>query len=202
MLNEKATELSRKAIPAQLEYLKQSYPFLRMIHETDSSYNGKTAVCAKMDYYNCVDCYAVDLEGRFYTIQLKSRESGNNDLIYIARKVTDEDMIKNPHFGFTFKGKKYSFILNSIDIFCEMINGKVYNVRATDLMSLEFDTGGEDNPFIKNVCIQEYFNSEGNKFRSGNYYVFISIEKMMEVKERLMKAENWDYYEHTYKQEE
>ena len=103
-------------------------------------------------------------------------------------------MIRNPNFGFTFGGNKYSFILNDIDIFCEMVNGKIYNVRATDLMSLEYDTKGRDNPFIKNVCPQEYFDSKGQKFHSGNYYAFISTDMIMELKERLQIAENKDHY--------
>ena len=194
MLNEKAAELSRNALPLQLENLKKAYPFFRVIHVTDSSYDGQNAICVKMDYYNKIDAIGIDLEGRSHNIQLKVREEGHNDLVFIVRKVTDSDMIRNPNFGFTFGGNKYSFILNDIDIFCEMVNGKIYNVRATDLMSLEYDTEGRDNPFIKNVCPQEYFDSKGNKFHSGNYYAFISTDMIMELKERLQIAENKDHY--------
>jgi hypothetical protein len=203
MLNEKAAELSRNALPLQKENLKKAYPFFRVINVTDSSYDGQNAICVKMDYYNGIDAYALDLEGRKYNIQFKVREPGHNDLVFIVRKVTDSDMIRNPNFGFTFGGNKYSFILNDIDIFCEMVNGKIYNVRATDLMSLEYDTKGRDNPFIKNVCPQEYFDSKGQKFHSGNYYAFISVEGIMELKELLMKAENREhYYVNTYQQEQ
>lgn len=198
MLNPEAAELSRKALPLQLENLKKSYPFFRAIYVTDSSYDGQNAVCVKMDYYNKIDAIGIDLEGRSHNIQLKAREPGNNDLVFIVRHVTDADMVRNPHLGFTFNGEKYSFVLNNIDIFCEMVNGTIYNVLASDLMALEYDTGGENNPFIKNVCCQEYINSTGNKFRSGNFYAFISPDKIIELKERLLKAENRDYYEHTY----
>ena len=198
MLNEKAAELSRNALPLQLENLKESYPFFRVIHVTDSSYDGQNATCVKMDYYNKIDAIGIDLEGRAHNIQLKAREPGNIDLVFIVRHVTDADMVRNPHLGFTFNGEKYSFVLNNIDIFCEMVNGTIYNVRASDLMALEFDTGGANNPFIKNVCCQEYIDSTGNKFRSGNFYAFISTDKIIELKERLLKAENRDYYEHTY----
>lgn len=198
MLNSEATELSRKALPLQLENLKKSYPFFRAIYVTDSSYDGQNAVCVKMDYYNKIDAIGIDLEGRAHNIQLKAREPGNIDLVFIVRHVTDADMVRNPHLGFTFNGEKYSFVLNNIDIFCEMVNGTIYNVLASDLMALEYDTGGENNPFIKNVCCQEYINSTGNKFRSGNFYAFISTDKIIELKERLLKAENRDYYEHTY----
>ena len=198
MLNPEAAELSRKALPLQLENLKKSYPFFRAIYVTDSSYDGQNAVCVKMDYYNKIDAIGIDLEGRSHNIQLKAREPGNNDLVFIVRHVTDADMVRNPHLGFTFNGEKYSFVLNNIDIFCEMVNGTIYNVLASDLMALEFDTGGANNPFIKNVCCQEYIDSTGNKFRSGNFYAFISPDKIIELKERLLKAENRDYYEHTY----
>ena len=198
MLNPEAAELSRKALPLQLENLKKSYPFFRAIYVTDSSYDGQNAVCVKMDYYNKIDAIGIDLEGRAHNIQLKAREPGNNDLVFIVRHVTDADMVRNPHLGFTFNGEKYSFVLNNIDIFCEMVNGTIYNVLASDLMALEYDTGGENNPFIKNVCCQEYINSTGNKFRSGSFYAFISTDKIIELKERLLKAENRDYYEHTY----
>ena len=194
MLNEKAAELSRNALPLQLENLKKSYPFFRAIYVTDSSYDGQNAVCVKMDYYNKIDAIGIDLEGRSHNIQLKVREEGHNDLVFIVRKVTDSDMIRNPNFGFTFGGNKYSFILNDIDIFCEMINGIIYNVRATDLMSLEYDTKGKDNPYITNVCPQEYYDSKGQKFHSGNYYAFISTDMIMELKERLQIAENKDHY--------
>ena len=199
MLNPEATELSRNALPLQLENLKQSYPFFRVIYVTDSVYDGND-MCAKMDYYNWIDATALDLEGRPHNIQLKAREPGHNDLVFIVRHVTDADMIRNPYFGFTFGGEKYSFVLNNIEIFCEMVNGIIYNVRASDLMALEFDTGGEDNPFIKNVCCQEYVDSSGNKFHSGNFYAFISVDKIIELKERLLKAENREHYEHTHKQ--
>ena len=198
MLNEKAAKLSRNALPLQLENLKKSYSFFRAIYVTDSSYDGQNATCVKMDYYNKIDAIGIDLEGRSHNIQLKAREPGNNDLVFIVRHVTDADMVRNPHLGFTFNGEKYSFVLNNIDIFCEMVNGTIYNVLASDLMALEYDTGGENNPFIKNVCCQEYINSTGNKFRSGNFYAFISPDKIIELKERLLKAENRDYYEHTY----
>lgn len=198
MLNPEAAELSRKALPLQLENLKKSYPFFRAIYVTDSSYDGQNAVCVKMDYYNKIDAIGIDLEGRSHNIQLKAREPGNIDLVFIVRHVTDADMVRNPHLGFTFNGEKYSFVLNNIDIFCEMVNGTIYNVLASDLMALEFDTGGANNPFIKNVCCQEYIDSTGNKFRSGNFYAFISTDKIIELKERLLKAENRDYYEHTY----
>ena len=194
MLNEKAAELSRNALPLQLENLKKSYPFFRAIYVTDSSYDGQNAKCVKMDYYNGIDAIAIDLEGRSHNIQLKVREEGHNDLVFIVRKVTDSDMIRNPNFGFTFGGNKYSFILNDIDIFCEMINGIIYNVRATDLMSLEYDTKGKDNPYITNVCPQEYYDSKGQRFHSGNYYAFISTDMIMELKERLQIAENKDHY--------
>ena len=198
MLNPEAAELSRKALPLQLENLKKSYPFFRAIYVTDSSYDGQNAVCVKMDYYNKIDAIGIDLEGRSHNIQLKAREPGNIDLVFIVRHVTDADMVRNPHLGFTFNGEKYSFVLNNIDIFCEMVNGTIYNVLASDLMALEFDTGGANNPFIRNVCCQEYIDSTGNKFRSGNFYAFISTDKIIELKERLLKAENRDYYEHTY----
>ena len=194
MLNPEAAELSHKALPLQLENLKKSYPFFRAIYVTDSSYDGQNAVCVKMDYYNKIDAIGIDLEGRSHNIQLKVREEGHNDLVFIVRKVTDSDMIRNPNFGFTFGGNKYSFILNDIDIFCEMINGIIYNVRATDLMSLEYDTKGKDNPYITNVCPQEYYDSKGQKFHSGNYYAFISTDMIMELKERLQIAENKDHY--------
>ena len=194
MLNEKAAKLSRNALPLQLENLKKAYPFFRAIYVTDSSYDGQNAICVKMDYYNKIDAIGIDLEGRSHNIQLKVREEGHNDLVFIVRKVTDSDMIRNPNFGFTFGGNKYSFILNDIDIFCEMINGIIYNVRATDLMSLEYDTKGKDNPYITNVCPQEYYDSKGQKFHSGNYYAFISTDMIMELKERLQIAENKDHY--------
>ena len=194
MLNEKAAKLSRNALPLQLENLKESYPFFRAIYVTDSSYDGQNAKCVKMDYYNGIDAIAIDLEGRKYNIQFKVREPGHNDLVFIVRKVTDSDMIRNQNFGFTFGGNKYSFILNDIDIFCEMVNGKIYNVQATDLMCLEYNTKGKDNPYITNVCPQEYYDSKGQKFHSGNYYAFISTDMIMELKERLQIAENKDHY--------
>lgn len=194
MLNPEATSLSRNALPAQLENLEKAYPFFRAIHVTDSSYDGKTARCAKMDYYNFIDAVALDLEGKAVNIQFKARELGNNDLVFLCRKVTDADMVRNPNFGFTFGGHKYSFILGCIDIFCEMINGKIYNMRATDLMALEYDSEGEDNPYITGVRPQKYYDSNGEEFLSGNYYAFISIENAMQLKHALLMAENRDYY--------
>ena len=65
MLNKEATELSRKTIPEQMKYLKHSFPFLRKLHLTDASEDGKYAVDVKMDYFGGIDAYGKDLTGSF-----------------------------------------------------------------------------------------------------------------------------------------
>lgn len=204
MLNEEATKLSRDAIPEQMEYLRQSFPYLRNFYLTSASTDGKLAEDVKMDYYGGVDLSAKDMNGhREYNFQLKVRKPDhNNDLVFIARRVTDEDIKKNPNIGFTFHGEKYSFCTDYIDIYCEKVGNKNYTVRATDLMALERDTEGEDNKYISNVQPQKYYDSSGNKFFSGDYYVFINAAKMMQFKQILLYTENWDYYEDVYQNEQ
>ncbi len=204
MLNPKATALSRNTIPEQMEFLKQSFPFMRNFHLTDASTDGKFAEDVKMDYHGGIDVYAKDMNGyREYNIQLKVRmpEHGE-DLVFIARKVHDADIRRNPKIGFTWHGEKYSFCTDYIDIYCEKVGGKFYTVRATDLMALERDTQGEDNKYIRSVQPQKYYDSFGNKFSSGDYYVFINAAKMMQFKKNLLYAENWDYYQDVYQNEQ
>ena len=204
MLNPEATALSRNTIPEQMEYLKQSFPFLRNFHLTDASTDGKYAADVKMDYYGGIDVSAKDMNGyREYNFQLKVRmpEHGE-DLVFIARKVHDADIRRNPNIGFTWHGEKYSFCTDYIDIYCEKVGGKNYTVRATDLMALERDTQGADNKYIVSVQPQKYINSEGEKFLSGDYLVYINAAKMMKFKQNLLYAENWDYYQDVYQNEQ
>ena len=196
MLNPEAAELSRNILPEQIEFLKQSFPFMRNFHVTSASTDEKDAEDVKMDYYGGIDVYAKDLNGHHeYNFQLKVRmPEHNEDLVFIARHVTDEDIRRNPNIGFTFGGQKYSFCTDYIDIYCELVGGKFYTVRATDLMALERDTQGTDNKYICSVQPQKFYDSEGNKFLSGDFLVFINAAKMMKFKHNLFLTENWDYY--------
>ena len=205
MLNPTATELSRNTIPEQIEFLKQSFPFMRNFHVTAASTDGQFAEDVKMDYYGGIDVTAKDLNGhREYNFQLKVRKPEHGeDLVFIARKITDADIKNNPNIGFTWGGEKYSFCTDYIYIYCAKVGGRNYTVWATDLMDLERDTNGADNKYISCVQPQKYNNSIGKKFPSGDFYVFINAAKMMEFKYNRLLAENWDYYnEYTYQQEQ
>ena len=198
MLNEKATALSRSTIPEQIEYLRQGLPFMRKIHETDASEDGKFAVDVKMDYYGQIDAYGKDLEGGNYDFQLKAREEKNKDLIFTVRKITDTDIRRNPNIGFWWQGEKYTFLIGRINIFCEKVDGKNYIIRATDLMAMEQDRDGEDCPYISAIYPQERYKRDGSKFPTDDFYAFISPENMMQFKEDLFMQENRDYYEEKY----
>ena len=69
-------------------------------------------------------------------------------------------------------------------------------------MALERDTQGADNKYIVSVQPQKYINSEGEKFLSGDYLVYINAAKMMKFKQNLLYAENWDYYQDVYQNEQ
>ncbi len=194
MLNPKATELSRNTIPEQLEYLKQSFPFLRKLHLTDASEDGKFAVDVRMDYFGGIDAYGKDLVGGNYNFQLKARMPEHTDLIFPVRKITDADIRRNPNIGFNWRGEKYTFLTDGIDIYVEKVAGKNYTVRATDLMAMERPDDGEDCPCISAIYPQERYATDGTKFQTGDYYAFIPVEKMMKFKEDLFCTENSDYY--------
>ena len=86
MLNPEATALSRNTIPEQMEYLKQSFPFLRNFHLTDASTDGKYAADVKMDYYGGIDVSAKDMNGyREYNFQLKVRMPEHGEDLYSSR---------------------------------------------------------------------------------------------------------------------
>lgn len=202
MLNEEATKLSRETIPEQMAYLKQSFPFLRKLHLTDASEDGKYAVDVKMDYFGGIDAYGKDLAGGNYDFQLKARMPGHNDLIFPVRKIKDADIRRNPNIGFNWHGEKYTFLTEGIDIYVEKVGGKNYTIRATDLMAMEKPYDGEDCPYIKAIYPQERYASDGSKFQTGDFYAFISVDAMMKLKENLFLTENWDYYENVYQNEQ
>ena len=194
MLNPEATALSRKTIPEQMEYLKHSLPFMRKLYLTDASEDGKYAVDVKMDYFGGIDAYGKDLAGGNYNFQLKARKSNNIDLIFSVRKIKDADIRRNPNIGFNWHGEKYTFLTDNIDVFIEKVGGKNYTVWARDLMAMEQPLDGEDCPYIKAIYPQERFATDGHQFTTGDYYAFITPDKMMEFKYNLFLNENWDYY--------
>ena len=194
MLNPEATALSRNTIPEQMEYLQQSFPFMRKLHLTDASEDGKYAVDVKMDYLGGIDVYGKDLVGGDYNFQLKARKPEHTDLIFSVRKIKDADIRRNPNIGFNWHGEKYTFLTDNIDVFIEKVAGKNYTVWARDLMAMEQPFDGEDCPYIKAIYPQERFATDGHQFTTGDYYAFITPDKMMEFKYNLFLNENWDYY--------
>ena len=194
MLNPEATALSRNTIPEQMDYLKQSLPFMRKLHLTDASEDGKYAVDVKMDYLGGIDVYGKDLVGGDYNFQLKARKPEHTDLIFSVRKIKDADIRRNPNIGFNWHGEKYTFLTDNIDVFIEKVAGKNYTVWARDLMAMEQPFDGEDCPYIKAIYPQERFATDGHQFTTGDYYAFITPDKMMEFKYNLFLNENWDYY--------
>lgn len=201
MLNPEATELSRNTIPEQMEYLKQSFPFLRKLHLTEASEDGKKAVDVKMDYFGGIDAYGKDLNGGNYNFQLKVRKPEHTDLIFPVRKIKDADIRRNPNIGFSWKGERYTFLTGVTDIYGIKVGGKNYTVRATDLMAMENPMDGSDCPYITAIYPQQRIARSGNKFETGDYYAFIPVKKMMDFKYDLFLTENWDYY-NEYLQEE
>ena len=204
MLNPEATELSRNTIPEQMEYLKQSFPFMRKLHLTEASEDGKYAADVKMDYFGGIDAYGKDLAGGDYNFQLKARKPGNKDLIFPVRKIKDADIRRNPNIGFNWRGSKYTFLTDNIDIYVEKVGGKNYTIRATDLMAMENGRDGEDCPYISAIYPQERYRADGSKFDTGDDYAFIPVDRMMEFKFDLFLNENWEYYkdEYSYQQEQ
>ena len=202
MLNPEATALSRNTIPEQMKFLRKSFPFMRKLHLTDASEDGKFAVDVKLDYFGGIDAYGKDLGGGDHNFQLKARKPEHTDLIFPVRKIKDADIRRNPNIGFHWHGEKYTFLTDGIDIYCEKVGGKNYTIRATDLMAMEQPTEGEDCPYINAVYPQERFASDGRKFQTGDYYAFITPDKMMEFKYDLFLNENWDYYKNEYQNEQ
>ena len=194
MLNPEATALSRNTIPEQMDYLNQSLPFMRKLHLTDASEDGKYAVDVKMDYFGGIDVYGKDLVGGDYNFQLKARKPEHTDLIFSVRKIKDADIRRNPNIGFNWHGEKYTFLTDNIDVFIEKVAGKNYTVWARDLMAMEQPFDGEDCPYIKAIYPQERYATDGHQFTTGDYYAFITPDKMMEFKYNLFLNENWDYY--------
>ncbi len=202
MLNPEATELSRNTIPEQMDYLKQSFPFLRKLHLTEASEDGKFAVDVKMDYFGGVDAYGKDLAGGNYNFQLKARKPEHTDLIFPVRKIKDADVRRNPNIGFDWRGEKYTFLTDNINIYIEKVGGKNYTVWATDLMAMEQPYDGEDCPYVTAIYPQERYKTDETKFETGDFYAFIPVEKMMKFKEDLFVNENWDYYHDVYQNEQ
>lgn len=179
MLNSQKTEYSEAIINEQLEYVKMAYPFIKQIHRIDTTNN------LKADYIYQIDAVGTNDLGKSYTIQLKHREAGKNDLILPAIKLTGNN-VKEANLGFKYKDSTYTF-RPVADIYVETIADKHYTFTANELFSIENLWSDRLQRGLTGVEPKYFYNDNGEKFFSGEFMAFMPIENMQRSQQGLLQ---------------
>lgn len=170
MMNPETYNYSEAALNSQLDYVYAAYPYL-----TDHKLPDKTKAF-KADYLDNVDATYFDQDMRPFNVQFKHRRSGN-DFVVIAKKLTGK-AAHEARIGFYYKGEKYTFDLRATDIFVETMNGQHFSMSRNELNALECTFPDQLANLITNIVPRYFYNDNNEKFPAGDYYVYISLEKL------------------------
>lgn len=182
MMNPLALELSTTTIPEQIEILKERLPYIVEVYETNKNNN------MKADYMENVDAYAISNDARLYNVQFKARQIGNNDFVLLAKKLSGHSAMNNP-IGFMWRGNKYTFDLKSAHIYVETLgNGETYILTREEINSLECSPKLGLAGAITGIQPKKVYADDGSKILSGDYYVYISGDKINSLKTNILEA--------------
>lgn len=179
MLNSQKTEYSEAIINEQLEYVKMAYPFIKQIHRIDTTNN------LKADYIYQIDAVGTNDLGKSYTIQLKHREAGKNDLILPTIKLTGNN-VKEANLGFKYRGSTYTF-RPVADIYVETIADKHYTFTANELLAIEKLWADQIERGLTGIQPKNFYDDKGNSFFSGEFMAFMPTENMQRSQQSLLQ---------------
>ena len=179
-LNPEKVAASKAALPAQIKYVRQHFPYIGDIVENNNEN------CFKADYLNSVDLIGHSRDGfRHYNIQCKARQSGNDDFSLLVLKLSGEAAL-NARIGFTYEDVKYSFDLGYADIIVETINNRIYSITREELQAFEaLPLLWRIGDAVTAIRCKKIVTDSGDKMDTDIYYAFFSTEKLMELREKL-----------------
>ena len=170
MLNPETFNYSESAINSQIDYVYTAYPYI-----TDHKLPDK-AKAFKADYLDNIDMVFFDQDMRKFNVQFKHRKTGN-DFVLIAKKLTGK-AVHEAKIGFYYKSEKYTFDLRDTDIFVETMEGEHYSMNRNELNALECSFPEQLANLITNIVPRYFYDDNHEKFFAGDYYVYISLEKL------------------------
>lgn len=180
MLNPETFNYSEAAINSQIDYVYAAYPYL-----TDHKLPDKTKAF-KADYLDNIDVVFFDQDMKSFNLQFKHRRSGN-DFVLIAKKLTGK-AAHEARIGFYYKGEKYTFDLRATDIFIETMQGEHYSMTRNELNALECAFPDQLAKLITSIAPRFFFDDNHEKFFAGDYYVYISLDKLERWRSNLFAA--------------
>ena len=187
MYNNEALSLSSQNITKQVEFLKNTRPYLKQITIVNSEEN------MKCDYLFGIDAYSIDSSGKNFTIQFKTRKAGNKDLILPATKLSGEAALKNDSIGFWYFGTKYTF-LTTADIYVETVDEGTFSFTRQDVDSIEFWYKHNLEKILTGIQRKKIYDDKGNQHCTNDYFAFIKPCDLMEMLARCYNAYNPSYW--------
>lgn len=182
MMNPLAVMMSENSLSDQMNFLIKHYPYITSVLPSDPHTD------IRADYLENVDAVARGYDGRNYNVQFKIREKDNNDFILIAKKLTGKSVM-NSNIGFKYKGNKYTFDLRFADIYVETLgNGETYILRREEINSLECLPSLGLADAITGIQPKSVYDDKGNKFPTGDFYVFIDGKQINSLKRNILEA--------------
>ena len=186
MYDNDANQLSKTFLQEQISYIKVCYPYIRQVTIVDSDGDNM-----RTDYLCGTDAVGIDDNANAHRIQFKARRPGNNDIVLTATALTGVAANNNPRLGFIFKGNKYTFLVDA-DLYSERIgDGRIINFRGSDIRAFEVGNVADK---ITGFQQKHIYTDNHQPININEYYVYISVDKFLEVKDLINKMENRDYY--------
>lgn len=182
MMNPLAVMMSENSLSDQINFLTEHYHYITSVIPSDAHTD------IRADYLENVDAVARGYDGKNYNVQFKIREKGNNDFILIAKKLTGKSAMDS-NIGFTYKGTKYTFDLRAADIYVETLgNGETYVLRREEINSLERLPTLGLAAAITGIQPKLVYDDKGNRFPTGDFYVFIDGKQINSLKRNILEA--------------
>lgn len=189
MYNETALAESQAVIDEQICFLMETRPQIKQVTTVD------TGVCIKADYLYGIDANGICSDGKNKSIQFKCRKPGNTDFEIMGKKLSGEAAAK-ANIGFWYRDNKYALYPRA-DIYVERVNGNDYSITSDDINAIEYILSQSKNTsyFISGIQPKYIYKDDGSKMPTGDYYVFISLEKLKEMLDCIHVNQNPNFRE-------
>lgn len=185
MYDSNALQMSNDKLASQIEFVKQTRPEIKQIVQVDNEIN------TKPDYLLGIDAYGININGQTLKIQFKNRKEGNTDFVLLAKKLSGVAANTNNNLGFWYENNKYTFHVNA-DITIESLGSHNYAVTGDEIGSMEavFNEYVNAEEYISAIRPKYVYADNGSKIYTGDYYVFMNIEKLGMLKSQIFMLRN------------
>ena len=185
MYNNDALTYSEQVLPAQIDFLLGTKPYIDTIVKSGK----ENESVPKADYIFGIDATANCNDGTSKSIQFKHRKDDNGDFVLIGRKLTGA-AVMNSAIGFTYLGNRYTLIPQA-DIYIETIQDKHICVTREEINSIEAGLSNySDAREFVTIQPKYLYADDGSTFANGEYYVFIKLDMLARMLEGIFKHQN------------